>query len=173
MIKEINPHVSMMIQKQNEHCEVWKERDTLQSLDARIIEEGIEMYQEMQKCLIGGPPEFLLSEIGDVLYLYEKRKLSYPEEPLSTDVSGVIYCAHYLCELTGENPNKPVIMKWARNDEKYPRSLGNSGLTPDQYERLCKLVWRFKGGDEVFYLIWEAVGEQFIQQIPNLLEAMA
>lgn len=154
----ISEHTELMVSQQNESRKNWLEHDNASTLDAFILEEGREMREEVPKAELGDDPFGLASEIGDVIYLWTKRKKF--KEPVPVDVMETVLDAFELCRQTGLEPDDCVKMKTFRNDLKYPQVISNNGYGYEQGRTLSKDMYQLMGGDTVFYYMYMMMGEQ-------------
>ena len=125
-------------------------------------EGGVELHEAIDIVSIGGPVSELVSEIGDVLYIYLRRVERYPKVKLPGDVRGHVNYALELCQDLNINPNHAVLMKVLRNDLKYPQMAANNGYSYGLTVQLSKMI--YKGitngdGDKRFYDVYEQIGE--------------
>lgn len=175
--ESLHPSVIHSVTKQHEHRASWLRTDTAAVIDAMIIQEGeVELEEAIEQCMIGAPPEFLISEIGDTLFLTIRRLTQFPNDPLSDRAEAAISRALGLCDELGINPNHTVLMKLLRNDLKYPHSISNNGFNQQEGIALSKAIYSAMTGgqgDYTFYAVWEAYGEQYCHDIPEPKPSMA
>lgn len=169
--ESLHPSVIHSITKQHEHRASWLKTDTAAGIDAMILEEGnTELDEAIELCEIGAPPECVISELGDVIFLTIRRLTQYPNEPLPEAVSATIQRAFDLCDQLGVNPNHAALMKLLRNDLKYPHSISNNGFNQAEGVQLSKAIYSAMTGgkgDYMFYAVWEQYGEQYCHDVPE------
>lgn len=172
MFKErLHPVTIHSILKQQEHRPSWEKADSPEHLDDLIVQEAeIELEEAIELCELGAPPEFLISELGDGIYLTVRRESKYPDIPMSERAARAVERVFALCDELGLNPNYMAMMKVLRNDWKYPHSISNNGFSYSEGMQFSKSLYSsLTGGhgDYLFYAIWEAHGEQFCHDIPE------
>lgn len=169
MNPELHPAAVAAILKQHEHRPSWIKHDTPQVIDDLIREEGgTELQEAIELCMIGAPPEYLISELADTLYLAVRRNAAFPEEPVPDDVAQIVQNAVDLCSDLGVDPSLAVMMKVLRNDLKYPHSISNNGLSYAEGAQLSKTLYLAMTngqGDYSFYLAWETVADTYCHEI--------
>lgn len=156
----LSEHLSQMVLSQNESRKNWVEHDTAPRLDDYIRAEYKEFEQEILKIDLGNDPIEIAGEIGDVLYLWEKRKKF--QEPVPVDVVEMIMEVQEICRLTGLDPEDCVRMKAFRNDLKYPQVISNNGYGYERGRKLSKNMWGLMGGDFMFYAMYSEMAEELI-----------
>lgn len=167
--EKLHPETVKAILKQQEHRASWEAADSPEHLDELIVAEAeIELEEAVELCMLGAPPEFLISEIGDGIYLSVRRENKYPDVPMSDRATRALERVFSLCDELGLNPNYMAMMKVLRNDIKYPHSISNNGFSYSEGMAFSKQLYSaLTGGqgDYLFYALWEAHGEQFCHDV--------
>lgn len=150
------------VRKQNEARRLWREHDTLEQIHLNLLNEGIELADAVGECEIGQSAFAVVSEIGDVYYLYIKYKelARVAGSEIAPEIAQVMEYAEDVCNRTGIDPEKAIKLKLWRNSFKYNDYATNNGYSYDQGTRLCKDFWDQMGGDQAFSRAYEIYGEE-------------
>lgn len=153
----LSEHVSHMVLDQNEHRKSWKEHDTAEQIDHFLREEFKELQEAKELCMIGDDPFSVVGEIGDMGYLWERRK-QFPT-PVPTDVVEMLIETERLCAQTGLTMEECVEFKVWRNEIKYPQMVSNNGFGYQRSQQISKDFYRYMGGDQMFSFAYMMMAE--------------
>lgn len=154
-IPEFDPHTEEMVLLQHDQRKNWLENDTEEVVASMILDELQELDEAVVKAQIGDGPFEVVSEIGDIGYLFIRYKSMNGE--MNEQLSQALEYCHYICEATGIVWDQAIMMKIWRNSLKYPTFLSNNGYTYAKSVQISKEQWRLLGGDQAFYIMYEEV----------------
>lgn len=135
---------------QNENRPSWDEHDTAASLEEFIRGENEELQGAIELCELGADPFEVIGEIGDIFYLWAKRKQL--KEPVPVDIVDILTNAMQLCSELDLTPDECARFKYFRNIYKYPYEIASNGYSEKESIRLSKALYSsLIGGDKGFY----------------------
>lgn len=163
----LSEHLQSLVLLQNEQRRNWREGDTPERLQDMLREENDEKEEHKELAMIGEDPIELVSEYGDLFYLFIKYLKAEPNPSL--EMLRIVYTALEECSELGIDPEHAVLLKLHRNDVKYPGSMSNNGFTPGDERRYAKAMYKDMGGDGLFFYAYmmnveEMYPELFIEE---------
>jgi len=149
------------IDKQNKNRKIWREHDTLEGVGMMIEAEYAELQEAVDKVYLGASAFELGSEIGDVVYVYQKynKMAKTASLPIPERYKEIVSEALEIASLCGFEIDDVLKMKIFRNSEKYGDFITNNGHTPAEAVYLCRTMWKEMGGDEAFSRFYEDYGD--------------
>lgn len=92
-------HLTDVVLDQNRHRKSWEQQDTPEHLEDYLREEFAELMGAMELCEIGADPFELIGELGDMGYLWIKRR-SF-DTPVAVDIAENMMFCERLCAQLG------------------------------------------------------------------------
>lgn len=150
------------IDKQNKNRKIWRDYDTLEGVGTMIEAEYVELQEAVDKVYLGASAFELGSEIGDVVYVYQKynKMAKTASLPIPERYKDMVSEALEIASLCGFEIDDVLKMKLVRNSMKYSDIIMNNGHTPNDAIRLSRRIWEIIGGDIEFSKAYEEFGEE-------------
>lgn len=142
--------LSRRIEIQNGNRALWELHTTPESLEQMFDEEHAEMIECRDNFFLKDLADFhMVSEVGDVGYLFLKYQASYGEPPkrMVTKLAEAISLASR-CNFSMSDA---VNLKLIRNSQKYPDIFSDVFNDYADGRRMSKELWEAMGGDNKFF----------------------
>lgn len=126
-----------------------------------LLNEGVELAEAVGECEIGQSAFAVVSEVGDVYYLYIKYKemARIAGQEIPPEAVQVMEYAEDVCNRTGINVDDAIKMKILRNGWKYQDYLMNNGYGYEEAVGISKELWKQMGGDAQFSQMYEEIAD--------------
>lgn len=144
-----DPYLTKQIIDQNESRVHWNENQNDQDIEGFMRTEYAEFLEAREMCMLGDDPFSLVSEAGDMGYLYIRRR--FTNTPIPADIVDMMIDVERTLAEVGMSMEECLKFKAWRNDYKYPHVVTNNGYMPEKASKIAKEFWQYMGGDKVFY----------------------